>query len=130
MTTQEFLSQFSDGLFSEAVMQEIMDIIGSSTEITPELATQLAEVLEREIDEDLKDVEVDPVTLHELENKLETELKILEDDMSKTQETFDSNMSELVDMSKKVDVLERLHSQCFARNLLLFGLSCATLYPQ
>ncbi len=110
MTTQEFLSQFSDGLFSEAVMQEIMDIIGSSTEITPELATQLAEVLEREIDEDLKDVEVDPVTLHELENKLETELKILEDDMSKTQETFDSNMSELVDMSKKVDVLERLHS--------------------
>ena len=109
MTTQEFLSQLTDGSFSDSTIQEARAIIGDATELTPELAAKVAECLEREIEEDLKDVEIDPADATALEQELATELAAIEAATAKGYATAEKSLQDLVDMSQKVDVLERLH---------------------
>ena len=110
MTTQEFLSQLTEGTFSEATIQEVHTIVGDATEMSHELAAKVAECLEREIEDELKDVEIDPATATALEQELATELASIEEITAKGYAIAEKNLQELVDMSQKVDVLERLHS--------------------
>ena len=110
MTTQTFLSKLTPGLFSDVTLQQVHTIIGSATEITPELAAQLTACLEREIDDSLKNVVLEPETEAALDLELTIELAAAEEEAQKANELVENNLSTLQDMSKKVDVLERLHT--------------------
>jgi adenylosuccinate lyase len=110
MTTQEFLSKLTPDIFSEPTRMEVQNILGTATEITPELADQVAECLEREIDAALQDVEVDSARVQAIEAKAAADLAAVEETVNKNFAVIQQNVSQLVDMSKKVDVLERLHS--------------------
>ena len=110
MNPQEFLSQIPPDTFSEATLQEVRAIIGDATEMTPEMADRVAECMEREMDEDLKDVEVDPAAVAILEQKLEADLAQIDAMTDAGTAAVEKDLQELADMSQKVDVLERLHS--------------------
>jgi hypothetical protein len=109
MTSQKLLSKITPDTFSEATIAEVKNIIGTSTVITPELAEHITECLEREIDADLQDVELDPEVASTLELELSVELAAAERNAKEAQEQVEKNLNSLLDMSKRVDVLERLH---------------------
>jgi predicted DNA-binding protein len=109
MDTQEFLSIITADAFSEETMQKVHAVIGDSTKVTVDMVAQVSEILEHEIDDNLKDVEVDPEVLQALQNEADTQIAQADALANETYEIVQRNLSELIDLSKKVDVLERLH---------------------
>jgi hypothetical protein len=110
MTTQELDSLITPGAFSEATMQKVHGLIGSASELTPEMVEQIMECLANEMDEELKDVELDPETEKEIEDEANAQIAEVDALAEENYQSTQQNLNELIDMSKKVDVLERLHS--------------------
>ena len=110
MTTSEFLVEFANEPFTESTKAAVIALIGDASEITPELSLAIASLLEDELENDLKDITIDPVEVEKLTKQLETELLTIEQEASADEATMEQEVRELDDLSKKVDVLERLHT--------------------
>ena len=110
MTTQEFLTQLEASPFSEATKAEARSLIGTAAEITPEIKQQVLDCLQREVEEELKDIAIDPAEAATLEAQLDESLKAIEQEAADDQIHVEQEVRELSELSQKIDVLERLHS--------------------
>jgi len=110
MTTQEFFQSLEASAFSEQTKHYIKAAIGDADEFTPEIKETVLFLMENDIEADLADVSIDTAEAAQIEQELETELDRIEQSATEDVATVEREVNELIDMSKKVDVLERLHS--------------------
>ncbi len=110
MTTQEFLADLANEPFSDATKAEVASIIGTETVLTPDLLIKITECLEADVDEDLKDVEIDQAEADQLQKELDETLKAIEAEAVAAEAEMEKDVRELDELAQKVDVLERLHT--------------------
>jgi hypothetical protein len=110
MTTQEFLTRLEATPFSDAAQTDVRALVGDAVEMTPELHAQIMARLEREIDEDLKDIPVPAKEAEALEKELATKLADVERTLDENYALLEKDVVKLADLEQRAEVLARLNA--------------------
>jgi hypothetical protein len=110
MNPTKFLADLEKEPFSDETKTTVKSIIGDAPELTPELLMLITEVLQDDVERDLAGIPVDSDEVLKIQQELEQGLLAIEQEASADEAVMEEEVQELADLSKKVDILERLHA--------------------
>ena len=109
MNIQELKDFFAASNFSEETKATIAGILADKTEATPGLIFQIKDILQKELDTDIKELDLDEASDPETQ-KIEKEyveaLDKIESDLGKDMEFVEKGMNDLEDLRKQVVKVE------------------------
>jgi hypothetical protein len=110
MNTQQFLADFEKEPFSAETKAQVISLIGTATEVSSEMFMSITEILQSELENDLKGVSLEADEVQKLQEELENGLRAIEEEAAVDQGVVAQEIGELDDLSKRIDILEKLHS--------------------